>query len=195
MRRGNGSGHVRAVPVLVDVGRILTRTVRILRARPVDERDVLGEVPGQPLGEVRLDVRVRAVDARVEDSDEHALVALLHLVGALDGRVHHLHVPLQVGERLGALDRAGRPRTARFDAARSPLALDVLLLDLALRRCATDRLCNRSPDERGRVRDLGQEVVVVDVTVATPIFLFSLTIFPPAAFTAARASAAETPDS
>ncbi len=40
-----------------------------------------------------------------------------------------------------------------------------------------------------------RKLSLVDVTVATPIFLFSLTIFPPAAFTAARAFAAETPDS
>ncbi len=44
---------------------------------------------------------MRGVDTRVEDPDQHALLALLELVRAVGGGADLLHVPLQVGERLG----------------------------------------------------------------------------------------------
>ena len=65
------------------------------------DRDVDREVPAQLSVEVGRDVRVRAVDTRVEDPDQHALLALLELVRAVGGGADLLHVPLQVGERLG----------------------------------------------------------------------------------------------
>ena len=99
-RRADRRGDVRAVAVLVDVGRVLTRLVGLLRAGPVDRRVVDGEVARQRRVEVRRDVGVRAVDAGVDDADAHGVRALLDGVGAVGRGAHHAHVPLLVGERL-----------------------------------------------------------------------------------------------
>ena len=69
----DGAGDVRAVAVLVDVGGSVHESSGLVFARPVDERDVGREVPAQRAVEVRRDVRVLAVDAGVDDADEHAL--------------------------------------------------------------------------------------------------------------------------
>ena len=106
-RRTDRGRDVRAVTVLVDVRRVVAGVVGFVLARAVDldavrvEGDVDGEVPAQLEREVRLDVGVVTVDAGVDDADERALVTLLDLVRTVDRRVHLLHVPLQIGERLG----------------------------------------------------------------------------------------------
>ena len=102
-RRADRAGDVRAVRVLVHVGRVGARVVGLVRARAVDQRDVRREVAAQRLREVRCDVRMVAVDAGVDDPDEDVLAAPLLGVGAVSRRVHHLHVPLQRRERLDAV--------------------------------------------------------------------------------------------
>jgi hypothetical protein len=94
--RGHDAGHVRAVPVVVDVRGVLA--VLVL-ARPVDLGHVGGEVP-RPLGvEVGRDVGVPGVDPGVHDADVDTLAGRL-FPGAVGRRTDHLHVPLQVGQRL-----------------------------------------------------------------------------------------------
>ena len=105
-RRGDRPGDVRAVTVLVHVRRVVAGAVRLAGARPVDQRDVDGEVAAQRRVEVGRDVRMGAVDARVEHADEHALVTRLDPVRAGGCGVDHRHVPLQAAERVGR--RSGR---------------------------------------------------------------------------------------
>ena len=114
-RRGDRPGHVRAVAVLVHVRRVVAGSVRLGGTRSVDERDVDGEVAAQRRVEVGRDVRMGAVDARVEDADEHAAVTLLDPVRARGRRVDHRHVPLQAAERLGRRCR-GRAWLLRPDS-------------------------------------------------------------------------------
>ena len=43
---------------------------------------------------------MRPIDARVDDPDQHVWIPRADAVRPIRGRVNHLHVPLQVGERL-----------------------------------------------------------------------------------------------
>ena len=76
----------------IDTGRVLTR--------PVDRGNVLGEVPGARPVEVSSQVGVSGIDSRVDDAnvDPTAGGSLMSLVD-----VHHRHIPLQAGQRFGAL--------------------------------------------------------------------------------------------
>ena len=77
------------------------------------------------VGEVRCDVGVAAVDAGVEDADEHACGHPARpSIRPVHGRVDLLHVPLQIGEGLGVrawvaarcglrIARTGRVRPSR----------------------------------------------------------------------------------
>ena len=103
-RRADRAGHVRAVAVVVlvvgvDAARVLARAVVDARLGVVDR-----EVAAQEAVEVRRDVRVLAVDARVHDPDADGVAALIVGVGARRRGADELHVPLQPGERI-ALDR------------------------------------------------------------------------------------------
>src|SRR4029453_5338132 len=76
--------------------------IRLDGAVAPDERDVGRKVPAQLPVEVRSDVGVVPVDPGVDDADQDLPGATFLLVRAVGGRVDHLHVPLQTGERLGA---------------------------------------------------------------------------------------------
>jgi len=97
-RRRNGAADVRAVAVIILVDRVDAAGAL---ARTIDGGQVGDEVAARLLGEVRRDVGVVAIDAGVDDADEHTLAAALLIVGTIDSGADHLHVPLQVRERLG----------------------------------------------------------------------------------------------
>src|SRR5699024_4015285 len=86
--RGDGAGHMGPVATVVDVSGIDTTVVL---ARPVDLGDVGDEVARELVVEVRRDVRVAGVDARVDAADLDPLVTRLDLVRPL--RVDHVHAP------------------------------------------------------------------------------------------------------
>ena len=110
--RRNRAGDMGAVTVVVDVRGV--DAIGVL-AQPVDVGHVAGEVAAQLVGEVRGDVGVGAVDAGVDDADEHAVTTLLErraAVGVLGA--DHLHVPLVAGD--SEHGRLGRTRE-QFDIA------------------------------------------------------------------------------
>ena len=76
-RRADRAGDMRAVAVLVHVRRVVAGAIRLVGAGAVHERDVDGEVAAQRRVEVGRDVRMGAVDARVEHADADPAVALL----------------------------------------------------------------------------------------------------------------------
>ena len=151
-RRGDRPGDVRAVPVLVHVVRVLTGMIGILDALAVDERDVGRPVPAQRPVEVRRDVGVRSVDARVDHGDDDVLRALLNGVGAVGCRIDHAHVPLPVGEE-GLLETGGGlvdGDSADAGPCGAALALDAAgLLPLQARIRPPDHLVTGDARESG----------------------------------------------
>ena len=156
---GDRAGDVGPVPVVVDVGRI--HAVGLL-ARPVERRQVGGEVAAQRAGEVGGDVRVGAVDAGVDHADEHAITALGRRrppLGVL--RPDHGHVPLVAGERLrpptGLLRRAVRVRLHP-----GPLVVEPLVRELVAhaRAGGADRAVARRTLHGGLAAHVAEELRV-----------------------------------
>src|SRR4029078_13152491 len=77
--RGDDAGDVRAVAAVVRADRV---DARRHVARTVDVGTFVGEVPAQRPAEVGREVRVRGVDARVDDADGDAAAGRL-LLGLL----------------------------------------------------------------------------------------------------------------
>ena len=195
-RRADGRGDVRAVAVLVDVGRVLTRLVGLLRAGPstvgsstVKLRDSAASKFGAMSGcEPSMPVSMMPTRTACEPC--------WHAVGAVGGRAHHAHVPLLVGERLAGGGRApcaswppSRCACRRTRASRSrrggPCAESLGAWPMASLTAApssapcSPAFCWKSA---ASVR-----------TVATPIAAFSETILPPASATASWAAARSAP--
>ena len=93
---------MRTVTVLVDVCGIVARLIGLVLARTVDLGNVDGEVTAQLAIEVGGDVGMAAIDTGVDHTNEDIATSGLLVVRAIRRRIHHLHVPLQVGERLGS---------------------------------------------------------------------------------------------
>ena len=186
-RSGDGAGDVGAVTVLVCVGRIGARLVRLLVALAVHERDVRGEVAAQVRVEVRRDVGMRPVDAGVHDPDEDSLVPALSRVGPVGGGVDHLHVPLPLGEGLNALLGLRHRHAALAEAciARLLHALEQLALRPLPGSGPPDGVVPSRPSIAPWERTVCRKPGLVDRTVARPTLLFSWTIVPPERATAA----------
>jgi hypothetical protein len=164
------AGDVRPVPVFVHIGGIRARAVGIVRALSVDlvaERvkgDVGREVSAQGRVEVRRDVRMRAVDVRVEDADQDARIAELDFVRRVGGGVDHFHAPLKTRQRLRVV-RRGRSRTRAARALACEVAflegelVDRSALPKGLRNVA-DSPVRRSSEECGLAGRVGDELRV-----------------------------------
>jgi hypothetical protein len=141
--RGRDVRAVAAVVLIhrVDARRVLARPVVDARHRVVGD-----EVPVQRPVEVRRDVRMAAVDARVQDAHAHRVAALLAGIGARRPGADELHVPLQARQRV-AVDRLVRARPAALEAA--AFALDVAPARLAVGCAAHDRVGRGRAVERG----------------------------------------------
>jgi hypothetical protein len=189
-RRADRAGHVRAVAVVVlidgvDAARVLARAVVDTRLGVVDR-----EVAAQEAVEVRRDVGVLAVDARVHDPDADGVAALIVRVGARRRGADELHVPLQARERV-AVDRARAWAVAVEVAA---LGLDVAPRWLRRRPGRVSVAWLRAaPSSAALASAFLAKLGSLDCTVATPTSVFSETIVPPASRTAWWAAAVLAP--
>ena len=115
--RGDRPGDVRAVTVVVLVRRVV-QELGCSHGPSIDGMSVV-KLRRQRRVEVRRDVGMGAVDAGVDDADEHALVARLVPVRPVRRGVDHRHVPLQAGERDRQPEWASAAASTAPDAARS----------------------------------------------------------------------------
>jgi hypothetical protein len=107
----------------------------------------------------------------------------------------HLHVPLEAGERFrAALAMAVARAPGIAHGAMERMHFRGIELRSRHRFDASDRPIAGRAVERARRRRLVMKAGLRDMTVATPMSLFSRMIRPPAALIAARAEAFDAPD-